>query len=57
MTDINKLIEFQNTSFSNETKDTNIRVKMSTIQKEALKMMSIVRKTTISKLIWRILLA
>jgi predicted DNA binding CopG/RHH family protein len=55
MADINRLIEFQNTNFSSETKDTDIRVRMSTRQKEALKMMAKARKMKVSELIMTLL--
>lgn len=55
MADLDKIIQFQNTNFTNEPKDTDIRVRMSKRQKEALKMMAKARKMKVSELIMTLL--
>lgn len=55
MADINEIIEFQNTNFTNEPKEEWIRFRVTEKQKKAIKAMAKARKMKMSQLIMTLL--
>lgn len=55
MADINEIIEFQNTNFTNEPKEEWIRFRVTEKQKKAIKAMAKARKMKMSELVMNLL--